>query len=216
MAWRLAKSLEKLRSQVNAAAPNRDKSADGTIGDAAHSSRASDHNPTPAGVVCAIDITHDPKGGLDSYALADTLRASGDKRIKYIISNKKIADPGQPWRKYTGKNSHSQHVHVSVKSDIADDASEWQIGLGKAGIVERTVAAVVSAVAPKPPKYPLLKLGSKGADVEWLQRLLGFTAQDIDGDFGRVTEWAVKIAQKKHKLVIDGKAGVYTWAALGA
>ena len=34
MGWRLAKSLEGLRAQINAAAPNRSKIADGAIGDA--------------------------------------------------------------------------------------------------------------------------------------------------------------------------------------
>ena len=33
MAWRLAKSLEKLRSQVNAKHPKRSKASDGAIGD---------------------------------------------------------------------------------------------------------------------------------------------------------------------------------------
>jgi len=42
MSWRLARSLEPLRNEVNAAAPNRSKASDGTIGDTAHSSRASD------------------------------------------------------------------------------------------------------------------------------------------------------------------------------
>lgn len=70
MAWRLAHSLETLRAQVNAKWPNRSKSSDGSIGDASHSSRLSDHNPDPSGVVRAIDITHDPLSGFDSYAFA--------------------------------------------------------------------------------------------------------------------------------------------------
>jgi hypothetical protein len=67
MAWRPAKSLIQLRDQINQIAPNRSKASDGTIGDAAHASRASDHNPWvregDAGVVTAIDITHDPDDG---------------------------------------------------------------------------------------------------------------------------------------------------------
>ncbi len=66
MNWRLAKSLETLRSQVNAVHPNRSKESDGSIGNAEHSARESDHNPNSAGVVCAIDITPDPAGGVDS------------------------------------------------------------------------------------------------------------------------------------------------------
>ena len=59
MAWRLARSLETLRAQINALSPNRSKASDGTIGDAAHSARTSDHNPDGGGVVRALDLTHD-------------------------------------------------------------------------------------------------------------------------------------------------------------
>ncbi len=215
MAWRLARSLEKLRSQVNAAAPNRDKSSDGTVGDTSHSSRTSDHNPNPSGVVCAIDITHDPKNGLDSYKLAETLRLSGDSRIKYIISNYKIANSGQAWRKYSGKNPHSHHVHVSVHGNY-DDTRDWQIGLSSKGILERAIVAVADVIAPPPPKYPTLKRGDKGEEVKRLQRLLDFAPKHIDGDFGKQTEAAVKAVQRKHALVPDGKCGPYTWRALEA
>jgi hypothetical protein len=144
-AWRLAKSLEKLRSQVNETWPDRSKASDGTIGDAAHSSRSSDHNPWvkdgSTGVVTALDITHDPKNGPDAGQLADTLRASGDKRIKYIISNRRIWNPAisKDWRPYTGSNPHSKHVHISVKPDkkFYDAVTPWAIGSMKpVGAVE--------------------------------------------------------------------------------
>lgn len=43
MTWRVAQSLEVLLAEVNAAAPNRNKAADGSIGDTSHSARASDY-----------------------------------------------------------------------------------------------------------------------------------------------------------------------------
>ncbi|MBV8508742.1 MAG: hypothetical protein JO289_01130 [Xanthobacteraceae bacterium] len=92
--WRVARSLEVLRNQVNAAYPGRRKEHDGTIGDAAHQAQMSDHNPWvkdgAAGVVTALDITHDPAHGVDTYAIAETLRRNRDHRIKYIISNRRI------------------------------------------------------------------------------------------------------------------------------
>jgi len=141
MAWRVADSLLKLREQVNAKFPSRSKASDGTIGDEAHASRASDHNPWikdgKVGVVSGMDITHDPKNGVDSEKLAEQLRLSRDPRIKYIISNRKICSsevsPWQ-WRKYSGSNPHNHHVHISVKSDKAhyDDKAPWEIPmLGK-------------------------------------------------------------------------------------
>jgi len=136
MSWRLAKSLEILRAQFNERYPKRSKKADGSIGDAAHASRDSDHNPWvkdgKTGVVTALDITHDPENGVDTYKVADHMRTKRDPRVKYIISNGRIcsADRGWEWRPYTGKNKHSQHVHISVKSDkvLYDDIVPWSIG----------------------------------------------------------------------------------------
>lgn len=153
MAWRLAKSLETLRGQVNAAHPKRSKASDGTIGDAAHSSRASDHNPNSAGVVQAIDITHDPASGCDAAKLAGALVASKDARIKYIIWNKRIvasyATGGAmpwAWRPYTGSNPHDKHVHVSVSDDAAkyDDAKPWLIDAKPAAIPDPKPASTSS------------------------------------------------------------------------
>lgn len=128
--WRLARSLEDLRSRINTIAPRRSKASDGTIGDPAHRARTSDHNPNADGVVCALDITHDPAGGCDAGAIAESLRQSKDPRIKYVIWNKRIfSSTMQPWvwRPYTGTNPHQKHVHVSVKSTICDLKRDWNV-----------------------------------------------------------------------------------------
>lgn len=129
---RIAKSLATLRDQINTRAPNRSKVSDGWLGDAAHAARKSDHNVNGAGVVTALDITHDPANGVDTWKLAEILRQHKDPRIKYVISNGRIfsslTSPWQ-WRKYTGPNKHAHHIHVSVSSDPAlyDLASEWKL-----------------------------------------------------------------------------------------
>jgi hypothetical protein len=123
MNWRLAKALEMLRSQVDAAFPKRRKHEDGTIGDESHQSRESDHNPWVDGnVVTALDITHDPANGCDCEALSARLLKSHDSRIKYIIWNKRIANyqalqNAKPfaWRPYHGASDHTKHMHVSVR-----------------------------------------------------------------------------------------------------
>lgn len=218
MAWRLAKSLAQLVKQINAAAPRRDISSDGGIGDAEHATRNSDHNPWvkdgSMGIVRAYDITHDPDDGVNAGAIAEAIRASGDPRVDYIIWNWKIANSGQPWRKYNGKNGHTHHFHVSVDTSksLYDDTRPWQIGMASAGIVERAVAAVQKVVAPKPLKYPTLKRGSKGADVRKLQATLKIK---VDGDYGPATEAAVRAAQKAHQIIADGICGPYTWRAIG-
>ena len=62
---------------------------------------------------------------------------------------------------------------------------------------------------PKVP--PILKKGSKGAQVKNLQKFLnwynGNEDLDVDGDFGKLTEKAVKAFQKKVKIDVDGEFG---------
>lgn len=128
MAWRLAKSLIKLREQINAAAPNRSKTSDGSIGDQAHASRVSDHNPDSLGRVTAIDITHDPSNGIHGYGLARQLVL--DPRVKYVIFAGLIWKARTTrWETYLGPNPHNTHVHISVKQENADSDTPWKIGL---------------------------------------------------------------------------------------
>jgi hypothetical protein len=209
MAWRLAKSLETLRKQVNEAFPNRSKSSDGSIGNAEHSARTSDHNPDTDGVVKAVDITHDPAHRLNSQHLNDVLIASRDPRIKYLISNRKITsgnDGPSPWvpREYTGSNPHDHHVHISVKkaAKYFDDTRLWSLDG-----VEAPPAPAKPYVAPP----ATLRIGDGGEAVKRLQSLLKVTT---DGDFGAKTRDAVKAFQASHKLTADGVVGPQTWAAL--
>lgn len=214
MAWRLAKSLDTLRAQVNALYPNRSKTSDGTVGDAAHASRSSDHNPWvldgKTGVVTALDLTHDPARGIDGEKLAARLVEGRDSRIKYIIWNRKIisgAAGPKPWqpRPYKGKNPHDHHVHISVNSQKAhyDRLTRWELDLtpdtdpiGRASVTHA---------------QPTLLLKSTGEAVRHLQELLKI---EVDGLFGQKTEKAVKAFQKSKKLVADGIVGFYTWKAL--
>lgn len=213
MMARRAKSLDTLLDQINKLAPNRSKSSDGWIGDTAHQATKSEHNPNSAGVVCAIDVTHDPSHGFDSWAFADMLRVKKDKRIYYIISNGRIAAPSianNVWRKYNGKNPHDHHVHISVEAaaSLYDDPSPWDLD---------TEGWNKYATRPAPPPGPpLLRRGSKGDFVVKLQKLLKMPANEQDGDFGPRTEAAVVAFQKSKKLVPDGVVGDYTWSALGA
>lgn len=130
MAWRVARCLDQLLAQLNQLAPNRDKSSDGSIGDAAHASRDSDHNPWYGpGIVTARDFTHDPADGLDCQWLADTLVRSGDPRIKYIIWNRRIWQSNTGWKPYNGPNPHTKHLHLSaVASALCDDPRPWNLG----------------------------------------------------------------------------------------
>lgn len=227
MQFRVAKSLDILLQQINAAFPNRDKSSDGSIGDAAHASRSSDHNPwftdNGIGIVTARDFTNDPESGMDSHILAMALIASKDERIKYVIDHGRICsgtgqnNPAWLWRAYNGLNKHDHHVHVSVKGGLEnkkyyDDQSPWKIDM------KLSAATTTVSMQPKPMLHSILRKGSKGNEVTELQKELnrhGATLT-VDGNFGAVTEEAVKKYQSTHRLFVDGVVGRYTWETLEA
>lgn len=131
--WRAAQSLIVLRNQIDALYPNRNKASDGTIGDAAHQSTYSEHNPDEDGLVRALDITHDPRSGCDIDRITDWLAESRDPRIEYLIANELImSGNGGPypwqWRAYFGDDPHRGHFHLTVFKENGDDPSPWKLG----------------------------------------------------------------------------------------
>ena len=204
MAWRLAKSLIKLRDQINAVAPHRSRASDGSIGDAAHASRDSDHNPwikdgAGIGVVSAVDITNDPQGGMNVRTLADALIS--DPRTKYVIFDGRIwkARTGK-WEPYRGLNKHRQHLHISVQPTDYDSEASWFTLNGQ----------------PVKSQRPVLKRGDRGEAVKELQlKLRKYSDIGIDGVFGDSTERAVRYFQRLEGLTSDGIVGEKTWQKLG-
>jgi hypothetical protein len=137
---RRAYSLDTLRAQLDARFTERDLRSDGWIGDKAHASRKSDHNPNTRGVVQAIDVDEHTDTSERSEAvgveLAEGLRASQDERIKYVIYERRMfssypARGVPPWTWRNG-NGHTQHVHVSVVDDptLYDDDTPFRLGWG--------------------------------------------------------------------------------------
>lgn len=61
-------------------------------------------------------------------------------------------------------------------------------------------------------KMPVLKLGSKGPAVVYLQEAV--KAAPVDGIFGPITESSVKKFQKSKGLLTDGIVGPRTWSAI--
>lgn len=136
--WRLAGAVEQIRLEANLANPGRDKTSDGTIGDAAHATRSSDHNPwvivSGLGVVRAIDLDID---GLDlptAFERARQLAVAG--RLPqiagggYLILNRRITSPNfDRWNPYNGPNPHVAHGHGSMSLNVAgfDSRAAWGI-----------------------------------------------------------------------------------------
>lgn len=227
MNWRVAKSLLKLKEQIDKKYPNRRTDSDGGIGNAEHASRSSDHNPWVKDskgqpVVTAFDFTNDPAHGMSSQVMAQALLDSRDPRIKYVISNKKIASGSAgpkpwEWRKYTGKNAHDHHFHISVKADqdSFDNDKAWDLSADPSP-KETKNSPEAAAYVPPP---PLLKPGVKNKEqVKRMQILLNAKGADImvDGIFkpSGETEKALRAFQIKQGWHDDAKCGPMTWKAL--
>lgn len=126
--WRLAPSLVVYVEEADRYYPSRDRTSDGSIGDQAHASRESDHNPYD-GWVHAVDLDEDLAPGLDLKRMAEKLRQEiladiADRRpprIRYLIYEGRVCKaylsngvaPGK-WQPYTGENAHLHHLHLSI------------------------------------------------------------------------------------------------------
>jgi hypothetical protein len=213
VSWRTAKALLQLRREANAYRPGRSTVSDGTIGDADHQTRTSDHNPwvpPPAGgVVTAMDITDD--AGTLTKELAEILRAGRDPRIKYVIGERRMfssyptsSAPAWTWRPYSGANAHTSHMHVSVQPqpDLFDSTAPW-------GIAEATGSLEEDA----------MRQGDSGATVRaWQTRLTEWAGIDVatDGQFGPKTAAATRRWQEMAGLEQTGEVDAVTAMLLGA
>lgn len=210
--WKLAAALITLEDQVNAKYPQRSKESDGSIGDASHQAKPSDHN-VRNGYCHALDITHDPRNGFDSYKFADHLLAKQDPRLSYVISNGRIGggptgtQPGK-WRKYTGPNKHDHHVHISVNDKGESNAQAWDIG-----------DKPVTIQSQAPAVQPVLRKTMKSADVMKVKERLkahGIVVSQSTDLFDNETYLGVMLFQLRNKLHDDGVVGPQTWKALNA
>ena len=133
--------------QATAIKPSRKKASDGLLPSAAHikQSPTSDHNTG-----YAVDLTHDPESGVDCSDIFEKLKE--DKRVNYLIFNKKIWSKDKARlgnRAYTGSNSHTKHLHISINDGCGDDTSPWFWWMNTPKTVNQIVAAFSSMPAKK-------------------------------------------------------------------
>lgn len=133
--------------------------------------------------------------------------------IMYIIWNRtmwRAYAPERGWAPYTGSSPHTDHVHFSFGWDGALQRTSWWTGVPRT-----TVGGAPSSLTTPPPfngtGYPVLRSGSRGADVMLLQRIVGVTA---DGAFGPMTETSLRAWQKSHGVAVTGVAEVATWTRI--
>jgi len=129
--------------QATALRPKRIKVSDGLLPSAAHLTQSpnSDHNTG-----FAVDLTHDPKNGIDCFEIYTKLQA--DPRVKYLIFTGKIWSAKNGEARYTGVNAHNHHLHISIKEDCGNDTKPWFPWLGTATTLN-TVRAVVKPLPKK-------------------------------------------------------------------
>jgi len=145
--------------QATALRPKRKRASDGLLPSAAHlkASPTSDHNTG-----LAVDLTHDPKNGIDCAEIFEYLKT--DKRVKYLIFNKKIwsriqyGRPGQGYglkTKATPKKEREQmkKFKLSAKQKAAFKsylravlASAITLGLALAADLAPQYAIAIGAV----------------------------------------------------------------------
>ena len=161
--------LVQLRAEFNLQNPKRDKDSDGWIGDVAHQTRTSDHNPRPNGAVLAIDVDTTgpwPRGNhIEDYIshIREREDMGEEARLEYMISNGHIAsiDSGWAWVPYDGEDPHTNHVHFSARHDHVGQNSTVSWQLEKVGTVAHDpldatdLAAIATKLATEAGANPL-------------------------------------------------------------
>jgi len=149
--WVVVPCLLTLRDEFNYVSPNRDKGADGTIGDSAHTS-SSDHTPDEDSDVLRskdadsknevhgldIDSTGPWPWSFDSKIKAIVaqersrwLDPNDVCRLQNVIWNGKIASVSWDfeWRDYDGSDPHTNHAHFSARylTQAENDTRPWGV-----------------------------------------------------------------------------------------
>lgn len=122
MTWRVSGNLVVIMADVRA---HLGPVTIGTIGDTAHQTEVSDHNPDSRGIVCAIDVMFPV--GPNATAIVDAARGRSD--LAYIIHNRIIYSASRGWAAavYTGSDPHINHVHLSSLHTTAADQTRTHL-----------------------------------------------------------------------------------------
>jgi hypothetical protein len=150
MAWVLTRGLQTVRAEFNEVFPDRDKNSDGSVGDLAHQSGPSGHNPDRTGrpeysdgdsldEVRAIDVDKDLRSVITMEQVIQYLvrrgRAGHYLPFRYIIYKGRIWGRSSGWvtQTYTGANKHNEHAHFS--GDYTQTADNWTGSLGLSSLL---------------------------------------------------------------------------------
>lgn len=199
----------------------------GWIGDAAHQSEQSDHNPDAAGIVHAIDVM--VTGARAAAVVEWCLRQPAD--LEYLIHNRTIWTRANGWKpkRYTGTDPHTNHVHISGRHGTSGRNAATGTGYDLGAAASTPTGAPCRVATPKPPapKPPaqfrpgsralqLAKPPMSGADVRFVQRFIGPRhAGAADGVYGPHTAAGVRWYQSMRGGSPTGHVGPWTWHEMG-
>lgn len=151
--------------------------------------------------------------------------------VMYVIWNRQIWSAyraAEGWRAYTGGESHTDHIHISLAWNGAMKHTSWWTGKAAAvdygpcqrylGMWAHRYSGPRASPCPSPVSVmtltgtPVLRRGSAGPYVLQLQRLL--KVSPLTGYFGPITDGTLRGFQLKHQLTVSGKTSKGTWSAL--
>ena len=146
---------------------------------------------------------------LKAYASANTLNQECvDPRYKYV--SKGCAPTFEQLSGKWAVPGYSGYASLEAARAVKDSYGDH--------IVQLIARAIKMEVAPvQLQTRATLRLGSRGADVTYLQQRLtakGYGVGAVDGIFGVKTFEAVKVYQAENDLVVDGIVGANTWMAI--
>ena len=208
------------------------------IGDKAHQLETSDHNEddtpgsnpeqTDADNIPehrAIDVMIGPnftKLDAEHFVASLVFSEKNRPRLRYVIWNGCIWSSRNNFKEstYTGKNKHTDHVHVSGLAADDDNEASWNLVEVPDGPPATTPEATQTSQD--------LKKGTSGEEVRYLQEFFrkGFPVYryyvpvkrglliSVDGDFGPQTEAWVFEFQRRTGLARDGIVGPKTRSLL--
>ena len=174
-AWVLVPSLVALRREFDAVSPGRDRGADGSIGDSAHTSSSDhtpdedsdvlrDHDADAKNEVHALDIdSSGPWPGASWFdsmikSIVDRERArwlSADDvcRLEYVIWNRKIYSRVYDFREraYTKDDPHTNHAHFSSRylTTSENDTRPWGVVGDEDDVDDATIDKIADRVVSK-------------------------------------------------------------------
>ncbi|MEE1200747.1 MAG: peptidoglycan-binding protein [Christensenellales bacterium] len=123
--------------------------------------------------------------------------------------------------KHTGMyqgNGNIIHCSGTVKEEPLPGRPNWERWGVPAGLYSTDELRKAGLNVDDEKNTPTLRRGNQGDEVADLQTILNarYGADlDVDGNFGKATEAAVKAFQKANGLTADGVVGAKTWKALG-